>query len=72
MASLPSTDAMKARNCLAASMLAVVLGMYVAAGIQIVAPLVAASSPGCPKKPMSSIWSGKFSAMVPTAKVSIG
>ena len=56
MASLPSTDAMNARNSLAASSWApsVVTGMYVAAGIQSVSPFVAASVPGCAKKPMSS------------------
>src|SRR5690349_16267188 len=52
----PSTVPMKLTNALAASSCApvVVFGMYVAAGIQIVAPFVAASVPGCPKKPILS------------------
>ena len=58
IASVPSTDAMKARNSFASSRWSVVAAMYAPAGIHSVIPLVSASGPGWAKKPMSCAFSG--------------
>ena len=58
-ASVPSTEAMKARNALATSSCSVVLAMYMPAGIHNVMPLLSAAlGPGWAKKPMFSTASG--------------
>src|SRR5262245_60500978 len=59
-AAAPAGEATKARNFLTASRCSVDLAAYTAAGSQMVAPLVAALSPGIPKKPMSLATCGDF------------